>query len=104
MGVILHVYDLDRMTKRMPGMMAFYHMGVEVFQQEVFFSVVGILSCKPGGHQTHIHKKAVPLRHTIFSYQQVKAQLEEMSKEWKGSSYNLAGRNCQTFAVAFAEK
>lgn len=102
--VILHVYDLDRMTKRLPGMMAFYHMGVEVFKQEIFFSVQGILACTPGGHQTHIHKKTVNLGRTMLDAYQVKAILEEMGEEWKGSCYSLTGRNCQTFAVAFAEK
>lgn len=102
--VILHVYDLDRITKRLPGMMAFYHMGLEVFKQEIFFSVEGILACKPGGHQTHIHKKTVHLGRTMLDAYQVKALLEEMGKEWQGKSYSLTGRNCQTFAVAFAEQ
>lgn len=102
--VILHVYDLDKRTKRLPGMMAFYHIGIEVFKQEIFFSVQGILSCKPGGHQTHIHKKTVDLGHTAFDDHQVKAILEQMGQEWKGNCYSLTGRNCQTFAVAFAEK
>jgi hypothetical protein len=100
--VVLHVYDLHSVTKRMN--IATFHLGIEVFSQEIFFSRDGILSCKPAGHQRHIHKQALILGRITLRPMEVKAILEEMGrKDWTANSYNILGCNCQTFAVAFAE-
>lgn len=99
--VILHVYDLHTVTKRMN--IGTFHLAVEVYGQEIFFSVEGILSCVPAGHKKHIHKQALPLGRTFLRTHEVKLILDEMVKEWKGNSYAVFGRNCQTFAVAFVE-
>lgn len=99
--VTLHVYDLHSVTKRMN--IATFHLGIEVYGQEIFFSVEGILSCMPAGHKRHIHRESLLLGRTCLRTHEVKLILEEMGKEWKGNSYSVIGRNCQTFAVAFAE-
>lgn len=99
--VILHVYDLTLMTKRMN--IGTFHLAIEVYGQEIFFSVEGILSCKPAGHQKHIHRQTMFLGRTFLKPQEVKSILEQMGQDWKGSTYNIIGRNCQTFAVEFAD-
>lgn len=100
--VFLHVYDLNSSTKRMN--VGAFHLGVEVYGQEIFFSVEGILSCKPAGHKRHIHKQSVHLGHILHSIHEVKAIITDMGEEWTGSSYTVIGRNCQSFAVAFVER
>lgn len=99
--IILHVYDLHSVTKRMG--IGTYHLGIEVYAQEIFFSVEGILSCPPGGHLGHIHRETLFIGRTVLPPIEVKRILEELGQEWIGSSYSIIGRNCQTFAVAFVE-
>lgn len=100
--VHLHVYDLDRIT-RMSGL-AVYHLGIEVYGFEHFYSVKGILCCKPGGHEAHVHKEVVPLGPTPLGAQGVLRELQELSRDWQGKDYSVLGRNCQTFAVALCER
>jgi len=99
--IILHVYDLHSVTKRMG--IGTFHLGIEVYAQEIFFSVEGILSCPPGGHLGHIHRETIFIGRTFLRPVEVKVILEELGQEWMGSSYSIIGRNCQTFAVAFVE-
>jgi len=98
--VTLHVYDLHRMTKGLP----LFHVGVELYSVEFFFSADGILSHPPGGHQVHVHREVVELgttRCTMFDVQKI---LDRMCKEWEGSTYNVFARNCQTWAAAFCRE
>lgn len=100
--VTLHVYDLHQVT-RMTGLPIF-HLGVEIYKKEYFFSVDGVVSCPPAGHKKHVHKLTVPLGRTNLSEQQVLHLLAEMRQEWHGGVYNLLSCNCQTFATAFCHR
>lgn len=100
--VTLHVYDLHQVT-RMTGLPLF-HLGIEIYKKEYFFSVDGIVSCPPAGHQKHVHKLTVPLGRANVSEQQVLQLLVEMGEEWHRGVYNLMSCNCQTFAIALCHR
>lgn len=98
--VVLQVYDLHRYT-RSSGL---FHLGIEVYGQEFFFSCEGIMSCRPGKHQGHAYRCSVPIGHTAMSTRQVQELLSAMSKEWTKGIYRILDNNCQTFAIAFCER
>lgn len=100
--VRLHVYDFNRLTKH-TGLRV-YHLGVSVYNREFYFCGAGILSQSPGSHSEHIHKDSLSLGHTNKCFAEIKAILTDMMKEWKGESYSVIRRNCQSFAVSFVEQ
>lgn len=97
--VLLHVYHLAKLVK-FTGL-PIYHLGVEVYQCEHFFSADGILWCKPGTYDQAKHKKVLALGKTRLDALEVWGLVDVFSSDWDGSSYNLFHRNCQTFAAAF---
>jgi len=97
-----HVYDLARLTKMIH--VKVFHIGVEVYGFEFFFSVKGILCCMPGCHRKHIHRKAVLVGFIQTSCEDTWNILEEMSAEWNEGTYSLLRRNCQTFAEALCSR
>eukprot|EP00811_Abedinium_folium_P001779 NODE_11630_length_1274_cov_5.694856.p2 GENE.NODE_11630_length_1274_cov_5.694856~~NODE_11630_length_1274_cov_5.694856.p2 ORF type:complete len:202 (+),score=48.05 NODE_11630_length_1274_cov_5.694856:353-958(+) len=97
---ILHVYDVLRIT-RLAGV-PLYHLGIEVYGREYFYSVSGVGYCVPGGHRWHVHKHTLSLGNTLLNSEEVDEILENMCTTW-GHSYNILARNCQTFAVHLCE-
>merc|ERR1712136_348741 len=53
--VRLQVYDIWDFATR--AGLPIYHLGVEVFGSEVYFSARGVQSCKPAGHRIHPHRR-----------------------------------------------
>lgn len=100
--VALHVYDLREMTGKLG--IPIYHLGVEVSGKEYYFSTGGIARCSPGGHESHVHRRRLPLGHTCLEARDMVELLRELRTKWPTSTYNLLDRNCQTFAVAFVER
>lgn len=101
-AVTLHVYDLTDIT-RVWGVPLF-HVSIEVFRRERFFGPLGIVSASPGKHCAHMYRECVPLGRTSLTKVDVRILLESLKDEWHPGGYSLLGRNCQTFAVAFAEQ
>lgn len=100
--VILHVYDLHRLSKL--TRLAIFHVGVEVYQIEFFFSTHGCRWCEPMKAEGHVHKKIVPLGRTKLEFTQIQDLFRTMQKEWPEGSYNLFTKNCQTFAIDLVKR
>lgn len=96
--VILHVYELSEWT-RLSGLPIF-HLGVEVFRCEYYFSRDGISLCPPAHHRGHIYKEAVLLGTPSISRREWRRALGILKSEWPPGSYERIGCNCQDFAIA----
>jgi len=101
-GVKLHVYDLNRTTKRMG--VSLFHLGVEVYGCEHFYSTQGLLAISPGSHQIHVHREVVLLGRTSLDACDVQGLLIELGSMWQGPDYAVLGHNCQAFAKEFCER
>lgn len=99
--VILHVYDLHKMTKF--AALAIYHTGVELHGRELAFGTDGIQWNKPACMGNHVHKRRVPLGRTELSRREVDIIVERLRAQWPGSDYSLFNRNCQTFSIEFVK-
>lgn len=99
--VLLHVYDLHHLV-RFVGLEIF-HIGLEVYECELYFGAQGVQWCKPGSMTGHVHKQVLRLGHTEKSAWEVQAMVERMRKNWSGETYNVFNRNCQTFAIEFCQ-
>mmetsp|Transcript_4745 Transcript_4745/g.11480 ORF Transcript_4745/g.11480 Transcript_4745/m.11480 type:complete len:223 (+) Transcript_4745:125-793(+) len=98
--VILHIYDLHNVT-RLVGL-PIYHLGVEVYGREFYYSVEGICTCQPAAHKVHVHKTSVALGWTERTSSQINNIVKKMMMEdWQRGSYNILTNNCQSFALAF---
>lgn len=96
--VYLHVYELSEWT-RLSGLPIF-HLGIEVFRCEYYFSRDGILVCPPGHHGGHRYKEAVPLGQTLLSRREWRRALTSLRLAWPPGSYERIGINCQDFCIA----
>lgn len=100
--VLLHVYDLHRLSKI--TRLSVFHVGVEVYQIEFFFSIHGCRWCEPTMAEGHVHKKVVPLGRTRLGFAQIQSLFLAMQEDWPEGSYNLFTKNCQTFAINFVKR
>jgi len=78
--VVLHVYELSEWT-RLSGLPIF-HLGVEVFRCEYFFTREGISLCPPAHHGGHQYKEAVQLGRTKLSRREWRRALAAMKLDW----------------------
>lgn len=99
--VTLHVYSLSEWT-RLSGLPIF-HLGVEVFRCEYYFSRDGIALCPPGHHGGHRYREAVPLGLTSMSRREWRRALAILRLEWPQGAYERIGCNCQDFVVAVSD-
>lgn len=99
--VILHVYDLHRVTRcaRVP----IFHTGIEVYGLELCYGSTGLVWCQPGNVSFHVHKQSVSLGWTGLSATEILQLSDTLRQEWSGDKYNIFNKNCQTFAVAFSD-
>lgn len=97
--VTLQVYNFASWTRR--SGLPIFHLGVEVYQEEHFYSVGGIDFCEPRGYSSMVHHESVPMGRTSLNRVAVFRVLRDMRQEWLPGEYALVGRNCQDFAVAF---
>jgi len=99
--VVLHVYDFHEITKSI-GLPVF-HLTVEVYYREYFFSTSGVICCTPGSHGGHMLRESVTVGRTELRPFDVESELVQLSADWPASSYSFIGRNCQGFAAAFCQ-
>ncbi|CAG8577179.1 2913_t:CDS:10, partial [Paraglomus occultum] len=106
-SVYLNVYDM------LPGSavtavgywMGFgvFHTGVEVLGVEYNFGghdydASGVFRMKPRlGPPNVTYKESIFMGYTKLNKEDVVKRMDELSKEWKGNSYNLLLRNCNHF-------
>ena len=106
--VILNVYDLDALSRRINKFtrafdIGAFHAGVEVYGIEYCFGstndgTTGITSNLPRRHPIHIYRESVRMGRTNFTRGEVKRIINNMKPAWPGSEYNIFRRNCLTFA------
>lgn len=101
-NVSLRLYNMSKWYKLMG--LPIFHVGVEVYGTEYFFTSSGIDACKPGQYAAQVYIDAIPLGGTDHSLDEVNFLLARMAGEWRGSDYQLLGYNCQDFAIAFCEQ
>lgn len=100
--VTVHVYDFHEFTKKI-GLPVF-HLTVEVYKREYFFSTNGVISCTPGSHGGHMLRESVIVGRTQQRPSEVNWELSQLSVDWPASSYSFIGRNCQGFAAVLCQK
>lgn len=98
--VRLHIYDIWSLAQRF-GLPVF-HLGVEVYKREFYFSAFGIRTCKPGQHRFYNLRETVPLGNTGLSASEVQQLVRSLRRSWRHDTYRALGHNCQTFAFEFA--
>jgi len=118
--VVLRVYDLADLT-RFSGLPIF-HLGVEIYRREYYYSSKGISYCNPCrkyGQQRGkgrsggicycwchaLFREGIPLGRTTLSRREVLKVIHDLCREeWRPEAYHPLGQNCQTFAVKFCER
>lgn len=63
----------------------------------------GVFSCQPCKNPMYTYRESIVLGETTCSIFRVNQILRELSREWRGSSYDLLSRNCNHFCDAFCE-
>lgn len=119
-NVVLRVYDLADVTRRTG--LPIFHLGVEVYRREYYYSSKGITYCNPCRKYGERRGKAkprgicycwchalfregVPLGRTKLSRREVLQVVHDLCRdEWQAEAYSPLGQNCQTFAVKFCER
>ncbi|KAI9267715.1 PPPDE putative peptidase domain-containing protein [Helicostylum pulchrum] len=107
--IVLNVYDMLQ-----PGFITnfgyamgigIYHSGIEIGEHEYCFGghdyehVTGVFMVQPKiGPQGPLFKQSLHMGYTNLSKKQVDKVLQEISKEYIGTSYNLLTRNCNHFS------
>jgi len=100
-AVTLQVYELGPWS--MQAGLPLFHVGVEVYNEERFYTTGGIDVCVPGGYFRRGHREAIPLGRTHFSRIEVLHVILGMQEEWLPGGYVSIGCNCQDFALAFCK-
>lgn len=96
--VTLRIYHVAKVVKVVG--LPLYHLGVEVYGCEHFFSANGVRWCEPGGYESPQHK-AITLGTTRMDALEVWQVIDALQPDWHGSTYHLLHKNCQTFASVF---
>lgn len=107
--VILNVYDMLQ-----PGFLTnfgyalgigIYHSGIEIGEHEYCFgghdyeNVTGVFMVQPKvGPQGLLFKQSIHMGYTELTQKEVDKVLQDISKEYIGTSYNLLTRNCNHFS------
>merc|ERR1712194_272051 len=63
----------------------------------------GVYRCHPRANASHEYRESVPMGGTMLSEQQVHDLLDDLRKEWIGSTYNLLQKNCCHFSHTFCQ-
>jgi len=99
--VKLHVYHL---TKQVASIgLPIYHTAIEVYDQEIFFCLDGIVRCSPGGYSQGVEKVVLTLGKTKLNSVRVEQAVKKLKLSWPGKDYKLLSHNCQTFAFEFTQ-
>lgn len=122
--VRLHIYDvtnsgsdktnstivqINKIFKDGIGLGGIFHSAVQVYGEEEWsFGFCeqgsGVFSCPSGKNPMYTYRESMVLGRTNFSKLKVNQILQELSREWPGSSYDLLSKNCNHFCDEFCEK
>lgn len=107
--VFVRVYDLGntRLTQWPNAVVkshGAFHSGVEVYGTEWAFGMTsdywstGVSGNLPGHHPDHTFRETLSMGCTTLTQGQVMEILKEMTREWKGRTYDVLNRNCHHFS------
>ncbi|XP_022738087.1 uncharacterized protein LOC111290854 [Durio zibethinus] len=122
--VRLHIYDvtnsgsdktnstivqINKIFKDGIGLGGIFHSAVQVYGDEEWsFGFCeqgsGVFCCPSGKNPMYTYRESVVLGRTNFSIFKVNQILQELSREWPGSSYVLLSKNCNHFCDDFCER
>ncbi|MBA0829528.1 hypothetical protein Goarm_014131, partial [Gossypium armourianum] len=122
--VRLHIYDvtnsgsdktnstivqINKIFKDGIGLGGIFHSAVQVYGEEEWsFGFCeqgsGVFSCPSGKNPMYTYRESMVLGITNFSKLNVNQILQELSREWPGSSYDLLSKNCNHFCDEFCER
>ncbi|KAI8078952.1 PPPDE putative peptidase domain-containing protein [Gilbertella persicaria] len=107
--ITLNVYDMLQ-----PGFLTnlgfllgigIYHSGIEIGEHEYCFGghdyehVTGVFMVKPKvGPQGLLFKQSIHMGYTNLTQREIEQVLQDISKEYMGTSYKLLTRNCNHFS------
>jgi len=101
--VYLNVYDLTPINGYAYWLgLGVYHSGVEVHGIEYAFGAheypsTGIFEGEPKQSEGFTFRKSILIGKTDLGPLEVRATMEQLSENYKGSSYNLITKNCNHF-------
>ncbi|KAK9153229.1 hypothetical protein Sjap_000709 [Stephania japonica] len=101
--VYLNVYDLHPINGSINWLgLGFYHSGIEVHGVEYEFGghnspSNGIFRGKPREYPRLTFRKSILIGRTDLGPHEVHKFMEELSKSYTGTSYNLIAKNCNHF-------
>lgn len=110
--VFLNVYHLDenwpaanKISTNVLGFGGAYHVGVQVFNIEYFFSVAGLVSdYTPRTSEKHVYYKSVFMGETKLSAQQVREVIKRHRRSWRAENYDLLRNNCCNYAEVLCQE
>ncbi|KAJ1384984.1 PPPDE putative peptidase domain [Sesbania bispinosa] len=118
--VTLHIYDvtnrsektnstvvhINKIFKDGIGLGGIFHSALQVYgDDEWSFGFceegTGVFSCPSGKNLTYTYRKSLVLGKTDYNIFKVNQILRELSREWRGNSYDLFSKNCNHFCDEF---
>jgi len=106
--VLVRVYDLGTTVlthphNRISKSYGAFHSGVELYGQEWSFGMsdhpsTGVHWCKPGKNGDHTFRETLAMGHTKVTFDEFRALIIELRKEWTGPTYSLLTKNCHHFS------
>eukprot|EP00747_Dinoflagellata_sp_TGD_P169592 gnl/TRDRNA2_/TRDRNA2_198940_c0_seq1.p1 gnl/TRDRNA2_/TRDRNA2_198940_c0~~gnl/TRDRNA2_/TRDRNA2_198940_c0_seq1.p1 ORF type:complete len:218 (-),score=23.97 gnl/TRDRNA2_/TRDRNA2_198940_c0_seq1:125-778(-) len=106
--VFLNVYDLGPCITRandlfadVLGLGGAFHVAVEVYGKEWYYSVKGIVVNEKitRHHDIHVYRQSVDMGETSMTDEEVDRHVRhEMIQHWKGAAYNDFCHNCYGFS------
>ena len=106
--IILHIYNITKNNAFIPFGLGLYHSSIEIFGREysfgsgcgIFYSAPKfIISTQMNGpspaHSLHESIEMGKFEGTIKDFHDI---IEDLSKKFKGKTYNILSRNCNHFS------
>ncbi|RGB22835.1 PPPDE putative peptidase domain-containing protein [Rhizophagus diaphanus] len=113
-SVYLNVYDMlprgkitDMCYKMGVGV---FHSSVEILGREYNFGghdsdYTGVFVTRPKqGPPNVTFKESIAMGYTTMDKEEIKNVIDELSREWRGNTYNLLTRNCNHFSSELCEQ
>lgn len=120
--VTLHVYDVaNTENENLNGFLkvvnnvareiragGIYHGAIEIYGYEWSFGYCphgsGVYRVLPKSNQMYTYRESMPLGSTDLTKTELKTKIQELQREWAGSSYDLVARNCNHFCAELCER
>lgn len=64
----------------------------------------GVYRVLPKSNQMYTYRESMPLGSTDLTKTELKTKIQELQREWAGSSYDLVARNCNHFCAELCER